>query len=142
MVKFLSNVIFNQRYAEVRLIMSRRYNLFDKFFFPIDSWPKHIIEIFVSPLREISYNDRVKLATFFCGNGLSRENAANLLWSYAREKLSRVDKKKLKKLLEVMEYVKRPNQSSKYYYYDLRQHTVLYLNGTVRMMTRSQKNTS
>lgn len=132
MVKLLSKIIYNRWYAEVRRISSRRYNLIEEYFFPIDSWPKHIIEIFVTPLRDTNYSDRVKLATFFVGNGLSIANAESLMCFYARQEISRDDRIKMNKILAVMVYADKRENRNRYYYYDMRRHTVFYLDGRHR----------
>lgn len=91
MVQFLSKLIYNKLYAGVRSISRTRMNLIDELFYSIDTWPKHLIEIFVTPLRETGYSDRVKLATFFAGNGLSAYNAEHLILFYARTVFTRED---------------------------------------------------
>lgn len=133
MVQFLSKPIYNKWYAEVRRISSRRFNLMDEIFFAIDTWPKHLIEIFVQPLRHLTYSDRLKLATFFVGNGLSVYNVERLIHFYAREFIGRYEEKKLKKLLAVMTYVIKDENCSRYYYYSMVHRTVLYFSGERRV---------
>lgn len=59
MVVFLSKPIYNKWYAQVRLIDSKRANsLMKDLFFDLDTWPKHLIEIFVTPVTRIGYHDR------------------------------------------------------------------------------------
>lgn len=59
MVKRLSKPIYNKWYAEIRLKDTRcSYNLMNDMFYPIDTWPMHLIEIFVTPVEKTSYHDR------------------------------------------------------------------------------------
>lgn len=59
MVQLLSKSYYNKWYAEMRLLDTRRgYSLMNNLFYPIDTWPTFIIEIFVTPLNKQSYHDR------------------------------------------------------------------------------------
>lgn len=133
MVQFLSKPVYNKWYAEVRRISSKKFNLMDNLFFNIDTWPKHLIEIFVAPFRSITYSGRLKLATFFIGNGLSPYNAERLIRFYARGSFDRTEEKKMRKLFEIMSYVKKDECKDRYYYYSMIRRTVLYFNGEQRV---------
>lgn len=152
MVVFLSKPIYNKWYAQVRLNDSKRGNsLMKDLFFDLDTWPKHLIEIFVTPVTRIGYHDRymcfkiyalhkktnvrlilscrLKIATFFTGNGLSVHNAENLFISYSREStFDRDFNKKLNKILQVMKYVRKEENIDRYYYYNI-YYNIFYFNG-------------
>lgn len=132
MVQLLSKAIYNKWYAEVRSISRKFHNLFDELFFPIDLWPKFLIEIFVKPFRLSSHADRLKIAAFFIGNGLSTQDADRLLRFYFRGKMTTQDEKALQKIISVMQYVIRDENCDRYYYYCMRRHIVLYFNGMLR----------
>lgn len=59
MVQLLSKPLYNRWYAQVRLINTKRGKSFIKdLFYDIDTWPRPLIEIFVTPVSQISYHDR------------------------------------------------------------------------------------
>lgn len=132
MVQLLSKTIYNKWYAEVRSISRTANNLFEEIFFPIDLWPKHLIEIFVKPVRFSSYADRLKIAAFFTGNGLSTQNVDRLIRFYFRGKMTTKDEKALQKIILIMGYVTRDENCSRYYYFCMRRQKVLYFNGMLR----------
>lgn len=59
MVKFLSKLHYRKWYAEIRLLDTKLgYSLMNNLFYNIDTWPTFIIEIFITPLNQLSYHDR------------------------------------------------------------------------------------
>lgn len=71
---------------------------------------------------------RLKLAAFFSGNGLSTENAEQILIHYNQGLFTRDDDKKLKKILCVMRYVLKEENKSRYFFYSMRFGAVFYFN--------------
>lgn len=80
--------------------------------------------------------NRLKIATFFTGNGLCVQNAERLFIFYSREDtFGRELNKKLNKILCVMKYVGKEENMDRYYYYDMRRRSVFYFNGERKSKT-------
>lgn len=62
------------------------------------------------------------------GNGLLNENAKQLLTHYHRGAFTKDDYKNLHKILEIMQYVTKPENCSRYYFYSMKYHSVSYFN--------------
>lgn len=80
--------------------------------------------------------NRLKIATFFIGNGLCVQNAERLFLHYSREDVfGREFNKKLNKILSVMKYVEKEENMDRYYYYNMQRRTVFYFNGKCKLKT-------
>lgn len=73
----------------------------------------------------------MKIATFFAGNRLSVENAERILTHYNYQRTNimlRSWRIKMKKILDVMNYVKRDVNRDRYDFFDMRRREILWFN--------------
>lgn len=112
-------------------------------FYAFDLWPNYIKLLFVSNnIQNYNYVTRNKLCLFFWGNGASYEVMCNLSYffapktstkTYAEIKKNDLSHKKCLGLYKTYtEQQYNPQYSHRYYYYNILQKRMLFIDGTPR----------
>lgn len=112
-------------------------NIFIEHFWPIESWPDHIVNSFI----DFKYTDRICICNFFLGNGLQLEYAFGAIsfyhsWNETTKKHYKYTFEQL--WLRIENAVKRVHHNwnhivSSYYFYSMISRSVMYFDGHIRM---------
>lgn len=111
-----------------------------EYFFSFESWPTYILELFIkNNIAEYSYVTRNKICLFFYGNGASLEIMQTLSEFFApciKECQIRAFDESLRKCRGLFNtYIKErynPAYTQRYYYYNMIENRMLFLDGTPR----------
>lgn len=134
----------NHLLAKIRLMETKRRSSFKSkmsdFFYNFELWPNFAIGILFS--RDLGYEDRNGLATFFHGNGLrDSEKALEIFMFYNKYwNMSKDWRIAFRKFHVLFEYLDKAYQNTdegsrirnKYFYYDVNLKLTVFYNGNVR----------
>lgn len=119
-------------------------------FFPLESWPAYMVEMFVlNNVAMYTYTMRNKICLFFWGNGATIDQLFSLselfaprvqMITHEQQQQFEGSRRKCEMLFETYNKEKmNPVFCSKYYYYNLMENRMLYMDGRARHFGQRQE---
>lgn len=140
------NITYRHNLAKIKLRnqsdQKQMKNKIEDLFWPISDWPPFVVEVLMSPT--LDYNERLKLATFFHGNGIRNpEFPTEIIRFYNRHWMKHHNawKQKWYKFGKLFEFLDKALDSTDseyhsmgrtYYYYNMIVKHMLFYNGNKR----------
>ena len=93
-----------------------------KAFLPFQDWPDKMVSLFFGA-HTICYRQRLSLACFLAGNGVTHDDINTLLQTRLRDRSAQMH------LAAILKAISDGTYDHKWYYFDVRQQDHVYLNG-------------